>query len=392
MQTITARRLRWIAPFVAGAAIAAAAILPGVAVGSDHPSLAPRSAAQLLADLAQVKPPALSGTVVETARLGLPELPDVGGSAAQISLTNLVTGSHTARVWLDGPDRQRFALVGDLAESDVVHDGKDVWIYTSSANRATHVTIPADVQDSAKKAIAPSSMPTPAQVAADVLAAMSPTTEVTVDATARVAGRPAYQLVLSPKDSHALITSVTIALDSQTSVPLRVQVYGRDTVTPAFETGFTDVTFAAPPASVFHFIPPTGAQVVQSTPGELAGMLTDPGGLNDRVYPRPAGSKVAPTSPGQSQPTTRAGAGRTGTRTIGSGWTAVLVTDGSALSDAGSGNPTLSVLLRSATKVPQGQLITTALVSVLIADDGHVYVGAVDGAALQQVAATGQPA
>ena len=75
----------------------------------------------------------------------------------------------------------------------------------------------------------------------------------------------------------------------------------------------------------------------------------------------------------------------------------MVVTDGSALTGtAGSGggrsSELLSVLLRSATKVPEGRLITTALLSALITPDGHLYVGAVDGAALQKVAATGQPA
>jgi outer membrane lipoprotein-sorting protein len=399
MQTITVRRLRWIAPFAAGAAIAAAAILPGVAAGSDHPTLPSRSAAQLLTDLATASAPSLSGTIVETARLGLPELPTAGGSAADLSLMNLVTGSHTARIWLDGPTRQRVALVGDLAESDVVHNGTALWVYSSSANAATHLTVPADSMASARSAI-PSPVPTPAQVTNELLAALTPTTRVSVDATARVAGRPAYQIVIAPKDSSSLITSVTIALDSQTKMPLRVQVYGRDLGTPAFETAFTDVTFSAPPASVFAFIPPTGAQVTQSTVSQF---LAGAGGTGRQMFRRsgsvPAPS-VLPSTKTAAPSGTASAASRT--RTIGTGWTTVVVTDGAGLTGAGgpvigagslrSSDQLLSLLLRSATTVPQGRLITTALVSVLIAKDGHVYIGAVDGAALQRVAATGQPA
>ena len=43
------------------------------------------------------------------------------------------------------------------------------------------------------------------------------------------------------------------------------------------------------------------------------------------------------------------------------------------------------------TPVPGGRLLSTALVSVLITDDGKMYVGAVTPAALQQVAKTGKP-
>ncbi len=400
MQTITVRRLRWIAPFVAGAAIAGAAILPGVASGSDHPTLPARSAAQLLADVASARPPSLSGTIVETARLGLPELPSAGGSAAELSLTNLVTGSHTARVWLDGPTRQRFALVGDLAESDVVHNGTAVWIYSSSANAATRFAVPASAMASARTAV-PSPVPTPAQVTSELLAAITPTTRVSVDATARVAGRPAYQIVLAPKDSSSLITSVTIALDSQTKMPLRVQVFGHDRRTPAFETAFTDVTFAAPPASVFAFIPPTGAKVTQST---LSQFLAGASGLGHRGAPGDPAKVSAGAVPGTTGATSGVkGDAFGGTRVIGSGWTAVVITDAAGLT--GSGLPTagpsgslrssgqlLSLLLRSAAQVPHGRLITTALLSALITDDGHVYIGAVSGAALQRVAATGQPA
>lgn len=389
MQTLTVRRLRWSAPFVAAAAVAAAAVLPGVASGSDHPTLPTRTAAQLLADVATLEPPTLSGTIVETARLGLPELPSTGRSAADLTLTNLLTGSHTARIWLAGPDRQRVALVGDLSESDIVHSGKDVWIYSSQENLATHMNVPVSLPSDAKKALTSGSVPTPAEVAARVLAAVTPTTRVSVDATARVAGQPAYQLVISPKNAHSLITKVTIALDSQTKVPLRVQVYGRDTATPAFETGFTDISFATPPASVFHFIPPTGARISQSTPGQL---LPGTGEMGGRVVKRAGEPPASGPAPGSADPSTD----RVGTRTIGSGWTAVVETDGSALTGGASGpegsSPILSVLLRSATTVPQGKLITTALLSALITKDGHLYVGAVDGATLQRVAATGQPA
>ena len=401
MQTITVRRLRWIAPFAAGAAIAAAAILPGVAAGSDHPTLPARSAAQLLTDLSTASVPSLSGTIVETARLGLPELPSAGGSAAALSLMNLVSGSHTARIWLDGAARQRVALVGDLAESDVVHNGDTVWVYSSSSNTATRLTLPADTVAKARAAI-PSPVPTPAQVTGEVLAAVTPTTRISVDATARVAGRSAYQIVIAPKDPSSLITSVTIALDSQTKMPLRVQVYGRDRGTPAFETAFTDVTFSAPPAGVFAFIPPTGARVIHSTASEfVAGVAGDGGGggAGGHLLRRSA-SLSAPVAP-QAREGSSSGAADNQTRTIGVGWTTVLVTDSAALigpgGPAGSGSlrssdELLSLLLKSATPVAQGRLIKTALLTVLITNNGQVYLGAVDAAALQRVAATGQPA
>jgi outer membrane lipoprotein-sorting protein len=391
----TLRRLRWGVPVVAGAAVAAAAILPGVAAGSDHPSLPTRTATQLISSLLTAKPHALSGTIVETARLGLPELPSTrAGGSAELNLQNLVTGSHTARIWLDGPDRQRFALVGNLAESDVVHNGSQVWVYSSSANRATKLTVPAQAQGAAEKSLESKTILTPSQAAAQAIAAISPTTQVSVDATARVAGRAAYQIELSPRDTRSLITSVTITLDAQTWVPLRVQIYGHDRSTPAMETAFTDISYATPPASVFQFIPPTGAQIGQASPGDL---------LLGRV--NPLGTPVATAAgggpartlvlPGATSAAGNAAAGHAGaTHVIGSGWTAVLVTDGSALTGMDGGGPgsdLTALLLRSATAVPHGRLISTALLSFLLTDDGKLYIGAVSGAALEKVAATGNP-
>jgi outer membrane lipoprotein-sorting protein len=384
MQSVTARRLRWAVPFAAGAAVAAAAILPGVAAGSDHPALPGRTAQQLLTDLLEVRSPALSGTVVETAHLGLPELPSAGGAgSADLSWPTLLTGSHTLRVWIDGPERQRVALVGDLAESDYVHDGSSVWVYSSQANQATRVTVPADAGKQAENEVT-KQLPTPSQAAAEAIAAITPSTKVTVDDTARVAGRAVYQLALQPKDSRSLIGRVTIAVDSETSVPLRVQVYARGSSSPAFETGFTDVTFATPPASVFHFIPPTGAKVTTATAGDLlSGAASASGGASYRYTS--SGNVV---QPGQKQRLVSPNGPIT--KGIGEGWTTVVVTDANA--GMGVGSPrAISTLLDAFTPVPGGRLLSTALVSVLMTDDGKMYVGAVTPAALQQVAKTGQP-
>jgi len=385
MQSLTARRLRWVVPFAAAAAIAAAAVLPGVASGSDHPNLPARSAQQLLTDLLKVRAPALSGTVVETARLGLPELPTPNGAgSADLSWPNLVTGSHTLRVWVDGPEKQRVALIGELAESDYVHDGSSVWLYSSSANQATKVSVPANAGAAAENRVA-QNLPTPAQAAAEAIAAITPSTRVAVDDTARVAGRPVYLLVLEPKDSRSLVGKVTIAVDSQTSVPLRVQVYARGGSSPAFETGFTDVTFAAPPASVFHFIPPTGAKVTTATAGEVISGQRSASDTAIRI--RKPGTLTTADAP-TKQHSTSGGP----ERRIGTGWTTVVVADGSAIGSPGPSVGQLQgLLLNSATRVPGGQLISTALVSVLLTDDGKLYVGAVTPAALEQVARTGRP-
>lgn len=362
MQTSVQRRWRWAVPVVAGAVVAAVAIMPAVAAGRDHPVLPARSAASLLAAVMTAPAPVLSGTVQETARLGLPDLPTSGAGQAALSWQNLATGTHTFRVWLDGAQRQRFALLGDLAESDVVHNGRDVWVYSSMKNSVEHLRGPATAAGQHATTEPTGSVPTPDQVATRVLAAVNPSTAVTVDSTAVVAGRPAYQLVLSPRDHRSLVTSVTIALDSATMTPLQVQVYGADRTTPAFETAYTDISFDRPAADTFTFTAPAGAHVHTVDTAARAG----------RPAPAPAAGDLA-------------------RGVIGTGWTAVLVLADVTLPVSGDGTSQLALLTKAATPVPQGLLLRTALLTLLLTHDGHLYVGAVDAASLQQVAATGRP-
>jgi outer membrane lipoprotein-sorting protein len=357
---LSSRGARWALPGVVAAAVAAAAITTtGGAGASERPNLPARTAAQLLAAVEQAHPQSLSGTIVETAHLGLPSLPMQDSGGGGVSLQTLLAGSHTVRIWYDGPERQRLALLAPLAERDVIHNGNDLWTYTSTTNQVTHTTV-------GRSGTAAGSEPpagseplalTPQQAAEQALRAIDPSTKVTVDLTARVAGRAAYQLDLVPRDTRSLVSSVRIAIDAQTSVPLRVQIFGTGT-SPSIEVGFTDISFGAPSPSVFHFVPPSGATVTQgllsgSSPGEHAGQ-------------RPTGDAGQP-------------------QLLGSGWTAVVRYP----LGSGAGGLNSDLLDRASIKVPAGELIKTSLLSVLVTHNGDVLVGPVSGADIQRVAATG---
>ena len=227
---------------------------------------------------------ALSGTVSETARLGLPSLPGADGGAS-LDWQSLITGSHTALVSVAGPDKQRVALLGSLAESDVIRNGQDLWTYVSSTNAVTHTVLSGKdgAGSTAGTPDADASSLTPAGAAQKVLAAIDPSTVVTVDPTQVVAGEKAYTLVLTPRDTRSTVHKVTIAIDATHYVPLQVEVFGASS-TPAFQTGFIgSVSFATPAASVFEFHAPAGATTAP-----------DPLGVNrqhhDHGTPTPGGS------------------------------------------------------------------------------------------------------
>ncbi len=375
MSVLTARPrvLRWAVPLVVTAAVLATGIVLAARSDSASPSLPPRSAEQLLADVSKASVPGLSGTVVSTARLGLPALPSVGGRAGGASLSGLVSGSHTVRVWFAGKDRARLAVTGTLAESDVIRNGQDLWVYQSEDNSVTHVRLPAGgaaAREQRDRAAAAGAL-SPQQAARQIVAAITPTTTVKVERTARVAGRDVYQLRLEPNDPRSLIDAVVLAVDGQTHVPLQVQVLARSASAPAFEVGFTDVQFRVPAAGVFAFTPPPGARLTERHPGEL------------------------PRQQRQAYARDRAALAAGRPALLGSGWTSVLVLRDANLSAAGSGrggaSGMLGGLLRAATPVQgafgHGRMLRTPLVTGLLTDDGRLYVGAVTPEALQAAAA-----
>lgn len=335
---------RWAAPVAVAAAIGTGLGVNGALSASASPTLPTRTPAQLLAAVDRASgngAPAFSGTIVENAKLGLPDLPSNGSSS---DLSSLVTGSHTLRVWVDGPDKARLALLGTLGESDVIHNGKNLWEWSSKQNLATHYTLGTK---QSKQPATPQEQLTPQQTANRLLRAVSPTTKVTTDGTTTVAGRSAYVLSLAPRDQRSLIGSVRIAVDANTYMPLRVQIFAAGASGPAFEVGFTHVSFATPSAAEFSFATPPGARVKEGTLGGHA-------------------HAAAPSRPA-AEP-----------KVIGKGWTTVLVVPGvKQPRNAGSLSEVLGSMQPVSGTWGTGRLLRSSLVSALLTDDGRLLVGAV---------------
>jgi outer membrane lipoprotein-sorting protein len=254
------RRARWAVP--AGAVAAVGIVVAGsvIARGQTTPTLPARTTAQLLAavDNPAALPSAMTATVQETASLGLPDLP---GSSDPLSGLSLLSGTHTFKVWYDGPTKVRVAVPVSMGETDLRRDGRSAWLWDSQTNKATHYILPAGAADTAPNSAQAQSVPAPPELAKQILAAVGSTTTVGLQQNVTVAGQPAYQLSLAPKDSRSLIGQVRIAIDASNSLPLQVQVFARGAASPAFSVGFTSLSFARPAASNFAFSPPPGAKV-----------------------------------------------------------------------------------------------------------------------------------
>lgn len=486
---------RWAVPGVAALAVAAAFAVPALASASDAADLPDITPAELLAAVAQADQRPLTGTVVYTARLGLPEVPLA--DMANAGPAGLLGGSTTIRVWSDGADRSRTALLGATSEFSVVQDGAEVWTYSSAENQVVHYAPSAEDAEALEAllgddagAMGPATLTDPDALATAVLQAVEEYSIVTMDADTTVAGRDAYQLVVTPEDAGTLVGRVVVAVDGETSMPLRLQVWStQDADAPALEVGYTDLSYDAPDPAVLEFSVPVGATVKEvelPVPdlGSLAGMsgaelppglasLADvdlgdlqgledlePGELEQRLGVDPAeleriagldgperiaamqellagldlgalgvdglddvdlsavdlaaieaGTEGA--TPGEPE----------GMRILGSGWATVLELSGMEGHEAGPAaeatepaEPTdpaatpgeqsaedlfaeleqsmqgmhdgadVDLLDTLATRVPEGRLVTSALLSILLTDDGRVLVGAVPGDTLRELA------
>lgn len=477
---------RWAVP--AAAAAAAALVAGGVGLSAVSASAAPLpdvTAAELLVRVHDAAGTPVSGTVTWSADLGLPDLAAAGLQTGGASLTSLLAGDSTLRVWADGADRSRVDLIARGAERSVSRNGTDVWAWSSADRTASHLSLPTEAEKAAlrdealaahgltglteltdaqrdaaaatiEQCVADAGLgalggtahdgtghpgidtlpATPQEAAEAALAHIEPSTAVGVEGQVRVAGRDAYELVLTPRDEGTRIARIRLAVDGATGAPLRVQVVSTVTGAPAVQVGFTDVSFATPDASVFTFTPPAGAEVEEievtrePAPGAHDGTGYDGTGHDGTGHPdlappitvdpatgevtcdpaalraahdalAAARDKDAPGTPDQAA----------APRVIGEGWDAVLVAHlpedslaalrgdqidpadlaGAAAdreaaarirSQAGATSAQVGAVLDALPRVsgPFGsaRVLDGPLVSVVVAEDGRVAVGAVD--------------
>jgi outer membrane lipoprotein-sorting protein len=317
----------------AGVAVAGAVGLGLLAVPAGAgaaPVLPPVTPEELVASVLQADPDAFAGTVELDNALGLPAVPGVPEA-----------GTSSARVWSDGDDGGRLQLPSDDGERTLVTDGTTFWAWDSAER--TVVTGEKEDQPADERAAVD-----PTTAAAEAIRTLQTSSEVTVDGTSEVAGRPAYELVLTPApDERTLLREVRIAVDAEQRVPLRLTVLAQGSTDPAFEVGFTELSFGAQDPALFTFTPPPGA-TVEEPPARPDGERPEFTGAEPQVVGEGWDTVVVATAPegaGEQADEARAQIGSFGTPVSGA-W--------------GSGT-----------------LISTAVGSAIVTDDGRIAAGAV---------------
>ncbi|MEV0680026.1 hypothetical protein AB0I60_26230 [Actinosynnema sp. NPDC050436] len=329
------------------------------------PVLPDVSAESLVESVLTAKPSAFGGSVEVRNDLGVPAL---------AGLPQLSDGESRLRMWTDGEGRVRVQLPTADSERTFVDDGSTGWLWNSADQTvakfahgsAGEPKIDLDPEGAGQLP------PDPVSLSREVVVKIKEYSDVTVDGTARVAGRPTYELVLTPKPTErTVLREVRVAIDSELRVPLRLAVLTNGTNTPAVQVGFADLEVGPQDAALFAFTPPAGAKVTEPEVGEpteqerelAEGLLAEAAPevrgegwdvvLTAKV---PAGALTALA--GQEQPADRPGRGDRG------------------------GEVDVQGLLKQLGKQVSGPwgsgtLITTRVGGVLLADDGRVALGPV---------------
>ncbi|WP_109209762.1 MULTISPECIES: hypothetical protein [Microbacterium] len=363
---------RWLSitgAFVLVAAVAAAVVIPSAA--DARVDLPDKTPAELLEFAAASEVTAMTGTIEQTSDLGLPDLSSfTGGSGGDDSRAgisdaiDLLTGSHTANVYLDG-DRARLQVLDRLAERDVYVDraAGEGWFVDSETKSATHYTVDGDIGSAEHRPDA--TVTTPQQMLDEALATLGESTEISVGTDGRVAGRDVYELVLVPNDTASLVGEVRFAIDGETGAAVAASVTARGADQPAFDLSFTDISFSTPDPATLTYTPASGYAV------------------EDETVSAPDREHAARPDAGQS------GTGTDAVHPVvhGEGWTAVVELPQTATHAWDDGGPDAATLESLTQPAAGGRVLETALVTVYFADDGRVFAGAVSADHLARVAA-----
>jgi len=356
-------------------AIAAAGVVAGVAglgvlampAGAGPAPVLPQVDAQSLVEsVLTAKPAAFGGTVDVNNSLGIPAI---------AGLPQLSDGASQVRMWTDGQGKARVSLPTGSSERTIVDDGTTLWSWNSETQTVTktpHGAEAAKPDMGLGLGLGQDGKPLePVQLARDVVSEIEKSSVVTVDGTARVANRPAYELVLTPKPTErTVLREVRVAVDSELRMPLRVSLLTNGTDEPAVQVGFSELTVGAQDAALFQFTPSASAKVEEQ-------------------------KLEAPSD--QDKADAEKALGEASPQVVGDGWDTVVVakTPAEALSGmqlpaedqpehrgpgANGANP--QDLLKQLGKQisgpwGSGTLISTKIGNALLADDGRIALGAV---------------
>lgn len=206
----------------------------------------------------------------------------VGGLALPITnnfaeLADLLGDRTAMRVWHGSPTAQRVDAIDHTGETDVYTDELGTWSWDYEAGEAIRTS----------RTAASVSIPAPGDLLPPPLArrvlSNASGHELARLPSARIAGRSAPGLRLTPSHPAATVDHVDVWADESTGLALRVAVYGTSPK-PAMDSAFLDIDLSGPDADLLRFEPPPGARV-QMQDGDLIAQLQQRGGVGPVALP-----------------------------------------------------------------------------------------------------------
>jgi len=263
----------------------ASAFAAGSAPSLDLPAVGPSELVASTVRAAESGQP-ISGSVSTHVDLGIPDIPtSIGGGRSGIES---VLGDQRFKVW-SSPDGLRVSQLLPFAERVFVGSPTDVWTWSSDQDLAVHTSVDPSERRILSRDLT-SALGDPVRLADTLLRAASRVADVTVGAPEDVAGRATYTLELTPTSASTKIGRIEVAIDAETRMPLRVQVFPRGAADPAIDAGFSSVDVAPIDPSMFTFTPPPGATVKQADVAPPSGSSSTDSAASGDTEPQLFGS------------------------------------------------------------------------------------------------------
>ncbi len=209
--------------------------------------------------------------------------PKVEGVSARIHFTNdLITGSNvqgadplltgaSGRFWATADGHLRIELQADssaegaTSDSQVVSDGHSWSVFDSGSNTAYEGTLPAEHRAADGTSSANEQPPSLDQIKKEI-AKFAEHAIVSGAQPTDIAGQPAYNMRVEPKQNGGLLGGAELAWDAVHGTPLRAAVYPKGDSSPVLELKVTDISYGPVSASVFDVKPPPDAKVTEISP------------------------------------------------------------------------------------------------------------------------------
>jgi outer membrane lipoprotein-sorting protein len=165
------------------------------------------------------------------------------------------SGPRSARIWYGGPDKVRSELQGENGDQLFVKNGSEVRAYDGATNSLRTGERPETAEQQPEQAASPEEIN-------EVLAEISPTSDLRIGQPVRFAGRWAYPLTLEPRDkSLTLVERGEALVDAEAFVPLSFELYAEDTPEPVVRYEASDFEVGSVPDERFQLQTPPGATV-----------------------------------------------------------------------------------------------------------------------------------